>query len=295
MAKHGLGRGLDALLADNSIDELENRSGIALLKISDIEPNRSQARKSFDREALDELAESIKLHGILQPITVRQKENGYYEIIAGERRWRASKIAGLTEIPAIVKEADDLLAGELSLIENLQRENLNAVEEACGYRDLIQNYGLTQEEAADKVGKSRVAVTNLIRILKLPKPVLDMIEKGSISYGHARAMIPLTQVFGDKETVKFAEKVVEEGLSVRQTERAVKIIQSGKPVSGNRENVVGKSYYSKLENEISSAIGRKTTISRRTDGKGRISIAFSGTDDLEALIRTLCGKDFFTE
>ncbi|MBQ0109324.1 MAG: ParB/RepB/Spo0J family partition protein, partial [Clostridiales bacterium] len=163
MGKKGLGRGLDALLFDNAIEEKET-SGIMMLKISDVEPNREQARKRFDETALSELADSISTHGVLQPITVRKKANGYYEIIAGERRWRASKMAGLSEIPALVKEVDDSTAAELSLIENLQREDLNAAEEARGYRDLMQKFGLTQEEAAEKVGKSRTAVANILRI-----------------------------------------------------------------------------------------------------------------------------------
>lgn len=291
MAKKGLGRGLDALLADNSIEE-QPESGVTMLKLADIEPNREQARKKFDETALLELADSIKLHGILQPIAVRRKANGYYEIIAGERRWRASKIAGLSEIPALVREVGDQQASEMSLIENLQREDLNAAEEARGYRDLMERFDLTQEEAAEKVGKSRAGVANLLRILKLPKGVLDLVENGSLSYGHARALIPLAQSVGETALVGYAEKVVNGDLSVRQTEQMVRLILNG---GGKTEtdSPVSRAHYRKLENDISESLGRKTTISRTADGKGKISIAFSSSDDLEELIGSLCGKDFF--
>ena len=211
MAKKGLGRGLNSLLTDNAIDEIAP-NGITVIKISDIEPNRGQARKQFDEAALLELADSIGRHGILQPIAVRQKENGFYEIIAGERRWRASKIAGLREIPAIVKEADDMVASELSLIENLQRENLNAVEEALGYKDLMDSFDLTQEEAAEKVGKSRTAVANLLRILKLPESVLSLVRDSSLSYGHARALVPLVQYYDEEQLENYAKHIVSNGL-----------------------------------------------------------------------------------
>ncbi len=293
MAKKGLGRGLDALLADNAIEE-KQQSGVTVLKISDVEPNRAQARKKFDETALLELADSIGRHGILQPIAVRRKNNGYYEIIAGERRWRASKIAGLSEIPAIVHDADDLLAGELSLIENLQRENLNAAEEARGYRDLIERFGLTQEEAAERVGKSRTSVANILRILKLPESVLDLVENGGLSYGHARALVPITQ-FCDEETVlSHAEYVIKNALSVRQTEQYVKFISEGgstKKDDGNFD--VGKAYYKKIENDMSDILGRKANIKQGSDGNGKLILSFSGTDDLEELIKQICGNEFF--
>jgi ParB family chromosome partitioning protein len=205
MVKKGLGRGLDALLYDNTVES--SHSGIAMLKLSDIEPNREQARKYFDETALGELADSILLHGLVQPIVVRKKPNGFYEIIAGERRWRACKMAGLSEVPAVVKDVSDLNASELSLIENLQRENLNPVEEANGYRDLIENYGLTQEEAAKRVGKSRVAVTNILRILKLPEDVLALVKNNELSYGHARALLPLCNNMNDNEIFVHAKKI----------------------------------------------------------------------------------------
>ncbi len=293
MAKKGLGRGLDALLTDNAIDE-KAPNGITVIKISDIEPNRGQARKQFDETALLELADSIGRHGILQPIAVRKKDNGFYEIIAGERRWRASKIAGLREIPAIVKEADDMVASELSLIENLQRENLNAVEEALGYKDLMDSFDLTQEEAAEKVGKSRTAVANLLRILKLPESVLALVRDSSLSYGHARALVPLVQYYDEKPIKDYAEHIVSNGLSVRQTEQLVKqLIEKPDIPVKNEESAVSKAYYKKIENDISDILGRRASIKRSIDGKGKLSLSFSSAEDLEQLIRNICGNNFF--
>ncbi len=291
MAKKGLGRGLEALLTDNAIEEKEH-GGITVLKFSDIEPNRAQARKSFDEETLIELADSIKRHGILQPIAVRRKENGYYEIIAGERRWRASKIAGLNEIPAIIKDIGDESATELSLIENLQRENLNPAEEARGYCDLMERFGLTQEEAAERVGKSRAAVANILRLLKLPETVLKEVESGTLSYGHARALIPLAPAYGAEFTAATAERVIRGGLSVRQTESLVKNLLSG---AGSREkrDIVGDQYYGRIEREMSDILGRKATLSRKSGGSGVLKLAYSSPEDLEVLIKKLCGSDFF--
>lgn len=296
MAKKGLGRGLDALLADNAIEE-KNTNGVTLIKISDIEPNRDQARKQFDSNALLELSESISRHGILQPIAVRQKSNGFYEIIAGERRWRASKMAGLSEIPALIKEVDDQTAGELSLIENLQRENLNAAEEARGYRDLMDRFGLTQEEAAERVGKSRTAVANILRILKLPESVLSLVEDGSLSYGHARALIPLSQSLDDDEVLKCANTVIANEMSVRQTEQYVKSVLSGGNDShrNNNQSLVSKTYYKKIETDMSDLLGRRAVIRHSADGKGKLMISFTNSDDLEALIKQICGTDFFEE
>lgn len=293
MAKKGLGRGLNSLLTDNAIDEIAP-NGITVIKISDIEPNRGQARKQFDEAALLELADSIGRHGILQPIAVRQKENGFYEIIAGERRWRASKIAGLREIPAIVKEADDMVASELSLIENLQRENLNAVEEALGYKDLMDSFDLTQEEAAEKVGKSRTAVANLLRILKLPESVLSLVRDSSLSYGHARALVPLVQYYDEEQLENYAKHIVSNGLSVRQTEQFVKqLIEKPDIPIKNDESAVSKAYYKKIENDISDILGRHASIKRSPDGKGKLSLSFSSSEDLEQLICNLCGNNFF--
>ncbi|MBQ5838176.1 MAG: ParB/RepB/Spo0J family partition protein [Clostridia bacterium] len=295
MALKGLGRGLDALLADNDITEKE-QNGVTMLKISDVEPNRGQARRQFDETALLELADSIGKHGILQPIAVRKKANGYYEIIAGERRWRASKIAGLSEIPALVKEIDDQSASELSLIENLQRENLNAVEEAYGYRDLMEKFDLTQEEAAERVGKSRASVANVLRLLKLPSSVLSLVENDSLSYGHARTLIPLTQRFDEKAILEHAEYVVKCAFSVRQTEQYVKnLLDGGKRRTSNNRSNVSNAYYKKIENDMSEVLGRKANIKQDANGNGKVTIAFSGSDDLEDLIKQICGELFFTD
>lgn len=292
MAKKSLGRGLGELLADNAIEEKE-KSGVTMLKIADVEPNRGQARKQFDEAALLELSDSIATHGILQPISVRLKSNGFYEIIAGERRWRASKMAGLSEIPALIIEADDQLAGELSLIENLQRENLNAAEEARGYKDLMDRFGLTQEEAAEKVGKSRAAVANILRLLKLPEAVLNLVEDGSLSYGHARTLIPLTQICDADEILKHAKFIISKGLSVRQTEQYVKAAFDSTEPPAQPLSPISRAYYKKLEGDMSNALGRKASITHTVDGKGKISLSFSGTDDLENLIKALCGDNFF--
>ena len=292
MAKKGY-RGLDSLFQDNAIEE-KAQGDICTLKISDIEPNRGQARTYFDETALLELADSISKHGILQPIVVRKKDNGYYEIIAGERRWRASKIAGLNEVPVIIKDVDDKTAGELSLIENLQRENLNPVEEAKGYRDLMEKFDLTQAEAAERVGKSREAVANILRILKLPENVLTLVENGDLSNGHARTLIPLVQVCDDNELLAYAETVIKNKLSVRQTEQLVRrIIEGEKDSPDSDQSLVSKTYYKKLENEMSDKLGRKTAIKCSANGDGKILLSFSNSDDLEELIKALCGKDFF--
>ncbi len=285
-------RGLGSLFEDNAIEE-KPTSNITTLKISDIEPNREQARTNFDEAALLELADSIGKHGILQPIAVRKKQNGYYEIIAGERRWRASKIAGLSEVPVVIVEADDKTAAELSLIENLQRENLNPVEEARGYNDLIQKFGLTQAEAAERVGKSRESVANVLRLLKLPESVLKLVEDGSLSYGHARTVIPLVQKCDEDSLLKYVQTIITTALSVRQTEQFVKKILNGVQPNGNGGSIVSKSYYKKLENDIGEKLERKVSISQGANGAGKITLSFSNSEDFEELIKSICGKDFF--
>lgn len=292
--KKGLGRGLDALLSDNNIDVSSgDSSGITMLKVMDIEPNPKQARRRFDREQLEELAASIARHGILQPIVVHSKPNGFYEIIAGERRWRACKMAGITEVPVIVKEVSEGDAAELSLIENLQRENLNPVEEANGYKALTENYGLTQEEAANRVGKSRTAVANIMRILKLPQSVLSLVEDGTLSYGHARTLLPLCERMSEKEVLEKAQYVAREELSVRETEKLVKSLLEASPVK--EKDKVTESYYKQLERRVSETMGRRAYISRDGKGGGKLSLSYGGTEDLEVLLKSLCGKDFFEE
>jgi len=292
MSKKGLGRGLDALLADNEIESSAS-GGVTVLRITEIEPNRGQARKDFDSEALEELASSISQHGVIQPLVVRRKDNGFYEIIAGERRWRASKMAGLTQIPVIVKDIDDRSAAIMSLIENLQREDLNSVEEANGYRELIDSFGMTQEEAAQKVGKSRTAVANLLRILNLPDSVLALVSDGSLSYGHARALLPLMEVYDEKELSETAKSIANSGISVRETEKTVKKILSGAVAPTEEINKIERSYYTSLEKRIGGTIGRKATLQPEKDGGGKLVLRYSSGEDLEELIKSLCGKDFF--
>lgn len=294
LKKKGLGRGLDALLSDNRIEDAgaENASGVTMLRTADIEPNPKQARRRFDKEGLEELAESIRIHGLLQPIAVTPKDGGFYEIIAGERRWRACKLAGVTEVPVIIKEVSAQSAAELSLIENLQRENLNPVEEADGYKALIEEFGLTQEEAADRVGKSRSAVANLLRILKLPETVLALVEEGALSYGHARTLLPLCDRL-DKETLlSKARQIIDGKLSVRETEKLVKAMLEPKPVEPKKESPVENSYYKQLENRVSSSLGRRVAINRKA---GKLTLSYSSNEDLEVLLKALCGDGIFEE
>lgn len=296
LKKKGLGRGLDALLSDNNIEgAVGENKGVTLLRVMDIEPNPKQARRRFDREQLEELAASISRHGVLQPIVVRSKEGGFYEIIAGERRWRASKMLGLTEVPVIVKEVDEGDAAELSLIENLQRENLNPVEEANGYKALTENYGLTQEEAASRVGKSRTAVANVMRILKLPDAVLALVEDGSLSYGHARTLLPLCDKISDKELLEKAQLIIREDFSVRATEKLVKSMLEMPTAPKKETDKVADSYYKQLERKISESLGRRASISRDGKGGGKLALSYGGTEDLEVLLKALCGKNFFEE
>ena len=295
MAKKGLGRGLDALLSDNSTEIFsgnDNTDKLVTLRVSELEPGASQARKKFDQVLLTELAQSISRHGIIQPLVVRKKTNGFYEIIAGERRWRACKMAGIMEVPVIIMDVEDMAAAEISLIENLQRENLNPVEEANGYKALIEMYNLTQEDAAAKVGKSRARVANILRILKLPENVLSLVEEGVLTYGHARALLSVSDKFDSDFVMECATYIIKNDLSVRETEKYVKTVLSAtKPA--DKVNDVEKSYYRQLEKKISANLGRVVSIKLSSDGKGALKLNYSSTDDLENLLRTLCGNDFF--
>ncbi|MCH5183435.1 MAG: ParB/RepB/Spo0J family partition protein [Oscillospiraceae bacterium] len=296
MAKKGLGRGYSALITDNRPDLPEGDGSLLSLRLSEIEPNRKQARKRFDETALTELASSISAHGLLEPIVVRRKENGYYEIIAGERRWRAARMAGLNELPALLRELSDEEAALLSLIENLQREDLNPVEEAQGYRDLIDTFSLTQEEAASRVGKSRAEVANLLRLLRLPQSILDLVEGGALSYGHARALLPLAEKYAEKDLLAFAKRVEEGGFSVRQTEATVRaLLRDAPPVQKPESNPVKAEYYRRLERQVSERAGRKASIKLETNGSGKLLLSFSSAEDLETLIKSLCGNTFFEE
>jgi len=290
--KGGLGRGIDALLAENDT----NRDGVTVLRIADIEPNRAQVRKRFDPEAIEELAASIKEHGLIQPIIVRRKPNGFYEIVAGERRWRASKAAGLTEIPVIIKEFDDRAASLVALVENLQREDLDPVEEARGYESLMREYGLTQEEAAFSVGKSRPSVANKLRLLSLPEKVLSSLQEGKLTFGHARAMIPLAEKLGEAELCEFASRTEYEELSVRETEKRVKnLIEKSAHAPNASARKVRSSYYGRLESRASSKLGRKLIIRDGAYGKGKLILSYSSAEDLEELLKFLCGNNFFED
>lgn len=288
--KKGLGRGLDSIFADNYIEVAAKEEGIQTLRISQIEPKADQPRKHFDEEALLELSDSIKAHGLLQPIIVRESSAGYYQIIAGERRWRATKLAGLTEIPAIVMQADALEAAEIAIIENIQREDLNVYEEASAYRALMDQYSLTQEEVAEKVGKSRSAVANTMRLLELPDDVLEMLKTGDISAGHARALLGLK----NKDViVDTAEQILVRSLSVRDTELLVKKLnkefEKGEVVEEESDEIE-VDYIKDLEKKAMHLTGKRVKIKN----KGKVStveIDFYGNDDLEDILVKLCGKD----
>ena len=275
----GLGRGLGALLGDDVMKT--EGSGQLYLPISQVESNSGQPRKYFDEEALAELAESIREHGIIQPLTVRKLSSGYYQIIAGERRWRAARIAGLSEVPAIVIEADDRKAAELAMIENLQREDLNPMEEAAGFHALMENYHMTQEEAAQRVGKSRSAVANSLRLLNLTEPVRAMVEDGRLSAGHARALLVLSPALQEKT----AETVVNTGLSVRQTEALVKRLQA-EPREKPQKDPNAVDYAAEAQKELSAKLGRGVKIVSGRK-KGRIELEYYGMDDLNDLLEAL--------
>ena len=279
----GLGRGLNALLGDPEIQT--SGEGSVTLPISQVEPGLNQPRKRFDPESLEELRQSIELHGIIQPLTVRRLSTGYYQIIAGERRWRAAKAAGLAEVPAVIIEADDRKVMELGLIENLQREDLNPAEEARGYQVLMSEYGLTQEQLAQRMGKSRPAIANTLRLLALPAEVMTMLEEGTLSAGHARAVLgapsPALQV-------ECAKKVVENGLSVRQTEALVKVMSkepAEKPATPEGKDNI-QIYLDALEKDLSGLLGRKVKIAHKGK-KGKIELEYYGDEDLESLLTAL--------
>ena len=276
----GLGKGMGALFGD--IVEERNDSPYKLLPIHKVEPNPDQPRKDFDEEELQALADSIAQHGVVQPLTVRQLSSGYYQIIAGERRWRASRLAGLKDIPAVIIEADDRKVMELALIENLQRQDLNPVEEALGYQALINEYGLTQEEAAKQVGKSRPAVANALRLLTLCPDVLEQVRSGAISAGHARAILMLKT---DKQQKEAGQKIAALGLSVRQAELLCKNLAKG-PVGSQQTITLAVDYVAECEKALSKQLGRGVKI---VNGKrkGRFELEFYGQEDLQILLDAL--------
>ena len=275
----GLGRGLGALLGDDVMKT--ESSGSLSLPISQVETCSSQPRKRFDDESLQELADSISQHGIIQPLTVRKLSSGYYQIIAGERRWRAARLAGLQEVPVIVIEADDRKAAELAMIENLQREDLNPMEEAAGFQSLIESYHMTQEEAAQRVGKSRSAVTNALRLLGLTPSVRKLVEEGKLSAGHARALVPLSPSLQESA----ANAIVSGGLSVRQTEALVKRLSSEK-IEAQVKDPDEVDYLAEAQNELKARLcrGVKIVPGRK---KGRIELEYYGVDDLNDLLDAL--------
>jgi len=279
MSNKGLGKGLGALLGTAALENEE--SSRLMLPLSKIENYAGQPRKNFDEEALAELAESIREHGIIQPLTVRQLSSGYYQIIAGERRWRAARMAGLSEVPAMVIEADDRKAMELAMIENLQREDLNPIEEAQGYRSLMEQYNLTQEDVSLRIGKSRSAVANALRLLQLCPAVLDMTEQGLISGGHARTLLPLSPTLQEQA----AKTVLQQGLSVRQTEQLVKKLQQEKKEKPKADPLT-VNYVEEAQRSLSSQLGRGCRIVTGRK-KGRIELEYYGLDDLNDLLDAL--------
>ncbi len=279
--KGGLGKGLDALFIDNSTEE----KGASTVNINDIEPNRDQPRKTFTEASLKELSDSIAMHGVIQPLLVRPISDGGYQLIAGERRWRASRMAGLTQVPVYIKEMTDKEAMEFALIENLQREDLNPIEEAEGFKLLMDTYSLTQAEAAERVGKSRPAVANALRLLALPKAVLDMVKEGKLSSGHARTLLPVTD---EKILVDLAEQIIKKEISVRETERIVKSILNPKADKDKKEKKTKRDpYFDECELAIREELGRKAEIHVTKGNKGTIEIEFFSKSDLQSILEAL--------
>ena len=290
--ERGLGRQFYDILDDNSLGGGSGKS----IRLSDIEPRRDQPRKTFEKEALETLADSIAEYGVLQPIIVKENSDipGLYEIIAGERRWRAAKMAGLTEIPAVVFDGDELKAAQVALIENIQREDLNPVEEAMGYGSLIEKFGMTQEEVAKQVGKSRSAVANMLRLLDLPAEVLEMLRMGDLSAGHARALLGLPT---EESMLEIAQRILEKDLSVREVEALVNRIKNLQAGSEPKEETVStqvKVHMKELEHRATSTLGRKVRISR-SSRKKVVELTYDNDEDLEALLTMLCGSEFFNE
>lgn len=294
--RKALGRSFSSMLEDNLIET--PKGAVQNLPLSDIEPNRGQPRHDFDEAALAALAASISQFGVLQPIIVTELADGSgtYRIVAGERRWRAARAAGLGEIPAIIFSGDELAAAQVSLVENIQRRDLSAVEEALAFRDLIERFGLTQDEVADKVGKSRPAVTNSLRLLELPDAVLEMISDGRLSMGHTRAILGLNDK-SDEARTALAEKVAAADLSVRETERLVKSLNAPKkekkPQPERDEQTAA--YYAELERKTMKILGRRVRISDGGEGKRRLELDYETSEDLEELLTKLCGSELFSE
>ena len=292
--KNALGRDFFDVMEDNFIESKKN--SVMTIRISEIETRKNQPRKEFDEESLRALADSIAEHGVLQPVLVRESTvlSGTYEIIAGGRRWRAAKLAGLTEIPVVIFDGDDLRAAEVAMIENIQREDLNPLEEAMGYRDLIERFGLTQEQVAQKVGRSRPTVTNMLRLLELPAEVLELLRDKKITTGHARALLALTK---DDDKVMLANRIYMRGLSVREIEAAVKRLNSKSREKDAKEAVKDDQigiYLRELERRSMSMLGRKVRIHNEPKKK-TLELAYTDSEDLAELLSKLCGKQLFDE
>lgn len=279
--KGGLGRGLVSLFDENAADS----SGAVEVNINDIEPNRDQPRKDFDEKALSELADSIAQHGLIQPIVVKPTIDGRYSIIAGERRWRACRLAGLSEVPVIIKDADEQTLMEIALIENLQREDLNAVEEALGYRSLIEGYGLTQDEVAKRMGKSRSAVTNALRLLNLNEAESEALRRGTITAGHARALLSCE----DEETRGKMLLAAADGASVRELERMSAAAKKAKPEK-KPEKKQKSTFYSEVELSLKNELHRRVQISSKGGGKGVLTVEFYNEDELADFAKKLAGE-----
>lgn len=276
--KTGLGKGLSELFIDNATEELSSSSAVKL-KLSEIEPNKNQPRKNFDEEALAELSHSIELHGVLQPLVVRPMPDGSYQLVAGERRWRASRMAGLTEVPVVIKELTDAQVAEIALVENLQREDLDPIEEALGYKELAERFDYTQEEISNLVGASRPAIANALRLLTLPEEIIALVSKKELSAGHARALLTLED---DKAKIELAKLVIKEDISVRETERfarkQIKVEPTGKKTKKRNP------YYDEVELALSDVLQRKVRVTKSTK-KGAIEIEFFDDEDLKKLIK----------
>jgi len=281
--KGGLGKGLDALFADNNTTS----SNVLTLRISEIEPNKAQPRKDFDEAALADLADSIREHGVIQPLLVRPLPTGSYQLVAGERRWRASRMAGLTEVPVVVREMDDMETMEIALIENLQREDLNAIEESLGYRALADQYNMTQEQIAKSVGKSRPVIANSLRLLNLPSKVVDMVRRDEISVGHARSLLSLEN---KKAIEEMADRIVKQNLTVRDVEKLTSLQKAGKEATVLKAKpLVRDTFYEELELAATQEFGRKVKINHKKD-KGKLEIEFFSKQDLADIMERLTGE-----
>ena len=293
MARGGLGRDFYSILDDNMIED--KKDSVSKIKINDIEPRRDQPRKNFDEESIQLLADSISIHGVLQPIIVRENSDfpNTYEIIAGERRWRAAKMAGLSEIPAITVDGDDLKVAQIALVENVQRENLNPVEEAFAYQALVDRFGLTQEQLSKEVGKSRSAIANMLRLIDLPDEVLSLLKEGKITNGHARAILGLDD---EDQMIALAQKVYERDLSVREVEKTVRRLLAEQDIetlkSTGDESVQRRVYMRDLERRVMDKLGRKVKINQTTKKK-TVELTFDNDADLEELLTLICGKGLF--